>query len=445
QEKITQVAETTQSPLIDFYKELHARPKILTGTPTIHPNRQGAAKIATIVQEHLTGDFAGLQLPPVFGKYMVVQRDKPSQVWGRANAGTTVEVEWDKKSQQIAVGIDGGWKLTFPAPTLNKKPQTLRIKNSDQELIYDQILVGDVWLAAGQSNMEFRLHQALHGDSLATTADQYQQIRLLSFNSYAETTNSAWDTTTLAKANELDFFKGEWTENNVENALCFSAVGYAFAQQIAESQDIPVGIINLSVGGSPQLAWLPRIALESNPNFVGSLHPWRSTDYLMGWCRERASKNVSRSGSVFQQHPYAPSYIFEAGLAPLVPFAFRGMIWYQGESDAENAELYVKLFPYFIAQLRQQWQDEFPFYYAQLSSIERPSWPHFRDLQRKMLAEIPKTGMAVTSDIGDPKDVHPTEKITVGKRLAQWAIHQEYGLNDVPSGPLLKDFSVAKD
>jgi len=445
QEKITQVAETTQSPLIDFYKELHARPDLFTDKPTLHPNRQGAAKIAKIVQQHLTGDFGGLQLPPVFGKYMVVQRDKPFQVWGRANAGTTVEVEWDKKSQQIAVGIDGGWKLTFPAPTLNKKPQTLRIKNSDQELIYDQILVGDVWLAAGQSNMEFRLHQALHGDSLATTAVQYQQIRLLSFNSYAETTNSAWDTTTLAKANELDFFKGEWTENNVENALCFSAVGYAFAQQIAESQDIPVGIINLSVGGSPQLAWLPRIALESNPNFVGSLHPWRSTDYLMGWCRERASKNVSRSGSVFQQHPYAPSYIFEAGLAPLVPFAFRGMIWYQGESDAENAELYVKLFPYFIAQLRQQWQDEFPFYYAQLSSIERPSWPHFRDLQRKMLAEIPKTGMAVTSDIGDPKDVHPTEKITVGKRLAQWAIHQEYGLNDVPSGPLLKDFSVAKD
>src|SRR5690606_6548566 len=121
QEKITQVAETTQSPLIDFYKELHARPDLFTDKPTLHPNRQGAAKIAKIVQQHLTGDFGGLQLPPVFGKYMVVQRDKPFQVWGRANAGTTVEVEWDKKSQQIAVGIDGGWKLTFPAPTLNKK------------------------------------------------------------------------------------------------------------------------------------------------------------------------------------------------------------------------------------------------------------------------------------------------------------------------------------
>src|SRR5690606_19615153 len=156
-------------------------------------------------------------------------RDKPFQVWGRANAGTTVEVEWDKKSQQIAVGIDGGWKLTFPAPTLNKKPQTLRIKNSDQELISDQILVGDVWLAAGKSNLEHILHQAFHGDSLATTAVQYKQTRLLSFNSHAETTNSTWDTTTLATTNELRFFEGEWTQSKVENALCFSAVGYAFA------------------------------------------------------------------------------------------------------------------------------------------------------------------------------------------------------------------------
>ncbi|MFD2895785.1 GDSL-type esterase/lipase family protein [Sphingobacterium arenae] len=445
QEKITQVAEATQSPLIDFYSELHARPDLFTDKSTLHPNRQGAAQIAKIVQQHITGNFGGLQLPPVFGKYMVVQRDKPFQIWGRANARTTVEVEWNHKSQHVVVGTDGRWELTFPAPTLNRKPQTLRIKNGENELVYDQVLVGDVWLAAGQSNMEFRLRQALGGDSLATRAQQHTAIRLLQFDSYAQTNDASWDTTTLQKANELDFFHGEWTLNNKENALHFSAVAYTFAQEIALSQDIPVGIINLSVGGSPQLAWLPRLSLESDTRFVGSLHPWRTTDYLMRWCRERASKNVSLSPSTFQQHPYAPSYIFEAGIAPLVPFALRGVIWYQGESDAENAELYSKLFPYFVQQWRHQWRDEFSFYYVQLSSMERPSWPYFRDQQRKLLTKIPKTGMAVTSDIGDPKDVHPTEKITVGKRLAQWAIHHEYGLNNIPSGPLLKDFSVDKD
>src|SRR5690606_29551839 len=146
QEKITQVAEATQSPLIDFYSALHARPDLFTDKPTLHPNRQGAAQIAKIVQQHITGNFGGLQLPPIFGKYMVVQRDKPFQIWGRANARTTVEVEWNHKSQHVAVGTDGRWELTFPAPTLNRKPQTLRIKNGENELVYDQVLVGDVWL-----------------------------------------------------------------------------------------------------------------------------------------------------------------------------------------------------------------------------------------------------------------------------------------------------------
>ena len=445
QKQITQVAEAIQSPVIDFYGELHNRPDLFTDKPTLHPNRQGAAQIAKIVQQHITGDFGGLQLPPVFGKYMVVQRDKPFQIWGKANAGTTVEITWDNKNEQVSVGTDGHWQLTFPAPTLNRKPQTLRIKNGDSDFVYDQVLVGDVWLAAGQSNMEFALQQAIHGDSLAAMADQQPMIRLLQFDSYAQTTNTAWDSTALVKANELDFFKGAWSENNPQNALRFSAVAYAFAQEIVESQSIPVGIIHLSVGGSPQLAWLPRISLESNPNFVGSLHPWRQTDYLMGWCRERATKNVSLSTSAFQQHPYAPSYIFEAGIAPLVPFALRGVIWYQGESDAENAELYAKLFPYFVEQWRQQWQEEFPFYYVQLSSIERSSWPYFRDVQRRLLTKLPNAGMAVSSDIGDPQDVHPREKITVGKRLAQWAMHREYGMDNIPSGPLLKNFSVNDD
>lgn len=442
QEMIAQVAAARQLPVIDFYGELHNRPDLFTDAPTLHPNAQGASKIAQIVQQHIRADFGGLQLPPVFGNYMVVQRDKPFHVWGRANAGTTVEVQWGGTSKNATVGADGHWQMTFSAPTLNNKPQTLLIKNEDTQYLFDQVLVGDVWLAAGQSNMEFALRHALRGDSLTAIATARDNIRLLQFDAVAHTSDIAWDSTALAKANELDFFHGEWGANNPENALRFSAVAYAFAYELSKNQDIPIGIIHLSVGGSPQLAWLPRISLESNPDFVGSLHPWRKTDYLMGWCRERANKNLSASASAFQQHPYAPSYIFEAGIAPLIPFALQGIIWYQGESDAENVELYSRLFPYFVKEWRHKWQDELPFYYVQLSSIERPSWPRFRDAQRRLLATVPNSGMAVSSDIGDPTDVHPREKIIVGQRLAQWALREVYAADAIPSGPLVDNYTV---
>lgn len=442
---IEQVAEATGLPLIDLYASLHNRPDLITDAPTLHPNKGGAALIAKTVQQHLTGDFGGLKLPPVFGEYMVVQRDKPFQIWGTANAGTSVEVTWNQQKKEATVDVDGHWELSFPAPSLNPKPQSLIIKNDDEELHFDNVLVGDVWLAAGQSNMEFPLKNALRGDSLANLADQQQNIRLLQFDSYARTDNVAWDSVTLKKANELDFFEGEWTQNNKDNALDFSAVAYAFANDIAEEQHIPIGIINLSVGGSPQLAWLPRLSLEKNADFVQSLHPWRLSDYLMGWCRMRANKNLELTDSPFQQHPYAPAYIYEAGLAPLAPFSLRGMIWYQGESDAENVELYSRLFPYFVEKIREQWNDDFPFYYVQLSSIERPSWPYFRDVQRRLLQEVPNSGMAVTSDIGDPHDVHPREKLEVGQRLARWALHEQYGRDIVFSGPLFKDYRVVND
>lgn len=439
---IFQVAEVSQLPVIDLYAALHNRPDLITDAPTLHPNKQGAAMIAKTVYQHITGNFGGLQLPSVFGEHMVVQRDKPFQVWGIANAKTAVQVTWEGQTQETITGVNGRWTLTFPAPKLNAKPQPLIIKNDGQELIFSDVLVGDVWLAAGQSNMEFQLNGALRGDSLASLAATTQNVRLLQFNSYARTDNFVWDSVMLRTANDLSFFTGEWTQNNKENALNFSAVAYSFATEIAEQQNIPVGIINISVGGSPQLAWLPRLSLEKNPDFVQSLHPWRESDYLMGWCRMRANRNLELTDSPFQQHPYAPAYIYEAGVANLVPFALSGMIWYQGESDAENVELYSRLFPYFVEELRTQWHDNFPFYYVQLSSIERPSWPFFRDEQRRLLDAIPNSGMVVTSDIGDPQDVHPHEKLEVGRRLAQWAFQQHYRQDITPSGPLFSGYNM---
>ena len=136
---------------------------------------------------------------------------------------------------------------------------------------------------------------------------------------------------------------------------------------------------------------------------------------------------------------YEPFYNFEAGISKMIPFAIKGVIWYQGESDADNAELYKKLFPIFVQDWRSQWKDNFPFYYVQLSSINRPSWNYFRDVQRQLLQTVPNSGMAVSSDLGNETNVHPTDKIPVGQRLAQLALHQTYHKKNVPAGPMVSE------
>ncbi len=439
QELIAEVAKIRELPLIDFYGELHGRPDLFTDVPTLHPNAAGAARIAALVRQHLTGDFGGLRVAPVFTENMVVQRGKPFRVWGKANAGVTLKVTWEDKSQYTQSGKDGAWEVTFPAPDADFKPKSLRIERGNETLLFTNILVGDVWLASGQSNMEFPLRNAFRGDSLAAMAGNH--IRLLQLDSRARTDNVAWDSLTLKKTNELDFFSGSWVENSAEAAATFSAVGYAFAHELSKNQNVPIGIIHLSVGGSPQMAWLPRGSLEADARFVQALHPWRKSDYLMAWCRERATENVSLMDSPFQQHPYAPAYIYEAGIKPLLPFSLKGVIWYQGESDAENPELYAQLFPYFVQEWRKQWQQDLPFFFVQLSSMERPSWPYFRDTQRRLLDQVPDAGMVVTSDIGEAHDVHPREKIMVGERLARWALNRVYGNKVTPSGPLFSGYA----
>lgn len=443
-ELISRVAEVRQLPVIDLFEEFHSRPDLFTDAPTLHPNARGAGKIAEVIRQHITGDFGGLQLPPVFTENMVIQRNKPFRIWGKANAGTRVTVAWNQAVKSAESGSDGRWEIVFPPAEADLRPKALSIENEGRKVIFRNVLVGDVWLAAGQSNMEFPLRRAFRGDSLVSLAAGFPGIRLLQLDAYVKTDNVVWDSLALKKANELDFFSGQWLENNAAAASGFSAVAYSFAHELVKDQGVPVGIIHLSVGGSPQLAWLPRLSLESNPAFVGALHPWRKSDYLMAWCRERVEKNLGLTGSPFQQHPYAPSYIFEAGIRPLIPFALSGIIWYQGESDAENAEQYELLFPYFVQEWRTQWKQDFPLFYVQLSSIERPSWPHFRNLQRRLLDTVGNAGMVVTSDIGDANDVHPKEKIVVGERLARWALNRVYGRDMLPSGPLFSGYSRNK-
>ena len=156
---------------------------------------------------------------------------------------------------------------------------------------------------------------------------------------------------------------------------------------------------------------------------------------IQDWCRGRASKNIAKSTNNLQRHPYEPCYLYETGIMPIAHYPIKGAIWYQGESNAHNVELHEVIFPTLIDSWRKTWNDaDMPFYFVQLSSINRPSWPHFRDSQRRMASAIPNCGFAVSSDKGDPTDVHPREKAPVGERLARLALNRTYGMEHVVDG-----------
>lgn len=226
-----------------------------------------------------------------------------------------------------------------------------------------------------------------------------------------------------------------------------SAVAYYFAKSIVASENIPIGLINLSIGGAPAETFIRVDALRNSKQFAEKVKGnWLTNDALPKWMRQRGSENVSNVSSVpldelGPHHAYKPGFAYAAGIEPLLQFPIKGVLWYQGETNAEEKERvieYRSLMQLMIDDYRLQWeQPTMPFYWVQLSSIDRPLWPMFRDEQRKLLADVDNGGMAVCSDIGSKNDVHPTNKKTVGERLARWALHQTYGKREIiPSGPL---------
>jgi sialate O-acetylesterase len=286
--------------------------------------------------------------------------------------------------------------------------------------------------------MELPLKAAQQEKEEMQVAQQASSIRLFHFKPVAETANAAWDSVTLRQVNQLQYFTGSWQRCDSASAKDFSAVAYYFGKHLQQQLQVPIGLIQVAVGGSTTESWIDRYTLEHHPQLVDILHNWRNSDLVMGWARERAGVNIQNSKVAKQRHPYEPAYNYEAGIAPLTSFPIKGVIWYQGESNAHNVELHKKLFKTLVSSWRDKWGYAMPFYYTQLSSISRPSWPHFRDSQRRMLSEIENTGMAVTSDLGDSLDVHPTQKRQVGERLAAWALARTYKQRQVYSGPLFR-------
>ena len=206
---------------------------------------------------------------------------------------------------------------------------------------------------------------------------------------------------------------------------------------LRDSLQVPVGLICNAVGGSPTESWIDRNTLETE--FPAILNDWLHNDFIQDWVKGRAAKNLGFDSTKLSRHPYEPCYLYESGVLPLQQYPIKGVIWYQGESNTHNMEAHERLFQLLVDSWRSNWKNpQLPFYFVQLSSLDRSSWTWFRDSQLRLMKSIPHTGMAVSSDHGDSFNVHPTHKQPIGERLARWALSDSYGYSITPSGPLFE-------
>lgn len=389
-----------------------------------------------------------LSVATVFSGNMMLQREKPIAVWGKALPGKTVEVKLGIYTRSTVTANDSSWIVYLPKQKANTKPQTLGISSDDTAVLFSNILIGDVWICSGQSNMEWTMKKEMHWKEEKFNTHQ-PLIRFMNPPPVGRYVYSVAYTDSLTRRLYKDSFYlwNGWESCDSTTIQSMSAVAYYFAKSIVASENIPIGLINLSIGGAPAETFIRVDALRNSKQFAEKVKGnWLTNDALPKWMRQRGSENVSNVSSVpldelGPHHAYKPGFAYAAGIEPLLQFPIKGVLWYQGETNAEEKERvieYRSLMQLMIDDYRLQWeQPTMPFYWVQLSSIDRPLWPMFRDEQRKLLADVDNGGMAVCSDIGSKNDVHPTNKKTVGERLARWALHQTYGKREIiPSGPL---------
>jgi sialate O-acetylesterase len=390
------------------------------------------------------------RLAGIFGDRMVLQRDKPVNVWGWDAPATTVRVSFAGQSVSAVAAGDSSWMITL-SPMAAGGPYELIATGSSVHRCTD-IYVGEVWLASGQSNMEFRLDRSSEGEE-AIASPRDTLFRLCTVPR------------ALAEQPQKDG-AATWVSSGDRTTGRFSAVAYWFGRMLRDSLRVPVGIIHSSWGGTAAEGWMPREALEKEPAFRSILERWeenlrtypekmaeyqrRKPEIDAKWLKDSAEAIAAHRAPPARPAPPkgpgnrdTPTGQWNAMIHPWLSTTLRGFIWYQGEANATRATQYRTLFPALIQCWRDGWKDStLPFYFVQLPNLERnldlhkEGWPDLRDAQLATI-NVPYTGMTVTIDVGDPMDLHPRIKRPVGERLARLALHHTYGWSDVvPSGPL---------
>ncbi|MEZ5944666.1 MAG: exo-alpha-sialidase [Planctomycetaceae bacterium] len=389
-----------------------------------------------------------LSLPQVFSSHMVLQANAPLPVWGNAKRGSKVTVQLGNETLTTSAGDDGRWLVRFPARKATSVPTSLVVQSGIEQVSFRDVLIGEVWVCAGQSNMEWQVDQSTNGpkelSSLAET--DVPNIRLLDLTNGPRGASGPYTTQELGQLHPESFVNGQWETATADAVSEFSAVGWYFGRRLQADLNVPIGLICPAVGGSPAEAWIPRDALARDDELKQLVSGcWLDNPLLGEFCPMRGEQNLIQAIQAGESipgddlgfhHPFKPGFLWSAGIEPLIPYAIRGVIWYQGESNAETPQRVLqheKLFPLLVTEWRQHWQQgDFPFLFVQLPSLNRPDWPQFRDGQRRFLGQLPNVGMAVTMDVGHPTDVHPHQKKPVGERLALWALGMTYQSKSQP-------------
>ncbi|MXV51929.1 sialate O-acetylesterase [Pedobacter sp. HMF7647] len=363
---------------------------------------------------------AKILLPSIFSDNMVMQQNSKVAIWGKAkaNAAVTMTTSWNNKKYITRSDAKGEWKLSVIS-TKAGGPYSIII-NDGNPLVLKNILLGEVWLCSGQSNMGMPVkgypnQPVLNSTDILLDCDN-PQIRIIRYE------------TSMSKTPQYDCTSTSWQLPNPTNVSEFSAVGYQFAQILQRKLKIPVGVIMSAVGGTRIEAWMSENSLQSFP--------------------EVKIPGLSDTSNITKN---TPTVLFNAMIKPFSGYTLKGIIWYQGEANRDNPQIYDKLMGAMVSEWRQLWNSgKLPFYYVQIAPFTYKdrvgSASLLREAQAKASLQIPNSGMVVSMDVGEENSIHPRDKTTISKRLANWALANDYGMNGLPfASPVYKSHTINKN
>ena len=392
---------------------------------------------------------AEITLPAIFGDHMVLQQKQSNPVWGWSNPGEMIRVEINGQSHLTKADQNGRWKIHL-RPISAGGPYRLHIEGEMNKFFFEDVLVGEVWICSGQSNMAWTVANSNAAELEIMTA-QYENIRLITVPR-------------VGTQEAQDNFDGMWTACSPESVRDFSAVGYFFGRRLHQALDVPIGLIDNAWGGSAAEAWIRRDVLEKEGHYDELLSWWEqqesSNDYqaelenwrksVEEWQAGGQEGNRLRRPNDLMAGNHRPANIYNGVLHPTIGYGIRGVIWYQGESNASRAHQYRDMFPLMIQHWRDEWrQGDFPFYYVQLADFRPESkdpgdsdWAELREAQTMTMDKLNNVGEAVIIDLGEGRDIHPRNKQVVANRLARWALARDYGKDILYRGPTLRSMKI---
>ncbi len=399
-----------------------------------------------------------VKLPSVFSDNMVLQQNTLVNIWGMADYGEIISIEtsWEKKNHLTIAETDGKWTLKIKTPKASSAEHWLKITGNGDTIEIKKILIGEVWLCSGQSNMDFPISKAhtwrtgIIGEEEEMQDADYPEIRLFHVEQ------------NISPEQELGDCNGRWVICNRENLKTFSAIAFFFGREIYNNVRFPVGLIQSTWGGTPAEAWTKMDVIQSDPvyapliaeyervreNYSEELKKYEAEksgyDKIMEEAKERGDrinlKVPKKPEGIYNNKALAT--LWNAMIHPLIPYTLKGVIWYQGESNSGRANDYTHVFSNLIKSWRKEWgQGNFPFYFVQIAPHYKQP-PQLREAQLKTWNNVPNTGMVVITDAGDSTDIHPRNKKIPGIRLALWALANDYNKKVSYSGPVYKSIKI---